>query len=120
LAPFLFLLVAEGLAGLMRNAVDKDLFKGFTVGSGGLQISHLQYADDTLCIGDATMENLWTLKAILRGFELASGLKVNFWKSCLIGVNVPPNFMENACFFLNCKRGTIPFYYLGLSVGGES
>jgi hypothetical protein len=65
------------------------------------------------------MENLWTLKAILRGFELASGLKVNFWKSCLIGVNVPNVFMENACDFLNCKRGAVPFSYLGLPVGAN-
>jgi hypothetical protein len=119
LAPFLFLLVAEGFAGLMRSAVDKNLFKGFVVGSEGLAISHLQYADDTLCIGKASLENLWTLKAILRGFELASGLKVNFLKSCLIGVNVPHGFMDLACGILNCKRGTTPFWYLGLPVGAN-
>ncbi|GAU25119.1 hypothetical protein TSUD_274080 [Trifolium subterraneum] len=119
LAPFLFLLVVEGFAGLMRSVVDKNLFKGFSVGTEGLQISHLQYADDTLCIGEASMENLWTLKAILRGFELASGLRVNIWKSYLIGVNVPNNFMENACHFLNCKRGVLPFSYLGLPVGAN-
>ncbi|MCH96040.1 RNA-directed DNA polymerase (Reverse transcriptase), partial [Trifolium medium] len=119
LAPFLFLLVAEGFAGLMRSAVDKNLFKGFGVGSEGLVVSHLQYADDTLCIGEATMDNLWALKAILRGFELASGLKVNFWKSCLIGVNVTTHFMDMACNFLNCKQGVIPFGYLGLPVGAN-
>jgi hypothetical protein len=117
LAPFLFLLVAEGFAGLMRSAVEKNLFKGFGIGTDGLSVSHLQYTDDTLCIGDATMENIWVLKAILRGFEFASGLKVNFGKSCLIDVNVPNGFMITACDFLNCKRGEIPFWYLGLPVG---
>jgi len=34
------------------------------------------------------MKNLWALKTFLQGFEIASGLKVNFFKSCLIGVNV--------------------------------
>ncbi|GAU26515.1 hypothetical protein TSUD_361480 [Trifolium subterraneum] len=119
LAPFLFLLVAEDFVGLMRNAVALNLFKGFSIGSEGLVISHLQYADDTLCIGDDTLKNLWTLKAILRGFELASGLKVNFWKSSLIGVNVSNDYMVNACNFLNCKRGVIPFMYLGLPVGAN-
>ncbi|KAK2454307.1 hypothetical protein QL285_001883 [Trifolium repens] len=119
LAPFLFLLVAEGFAGLMRSAVEKSLFKGFHVGSGSVVVSHLQYADDTICVGEASLENLWTLKAILRGFELASGLKVNFWKSSLMGVNVPPSFLEMACGFLNCKRGVIPFSYLGLPVGAN-
>ncbi|KAK2436747.1 hypothetical protein QL285_021719 [Trifolium repens] len=119
LAPFLFLLVAEGFAGLMRSAVEKSRFKGFDVGPNGLVISHLQYADDTLCIGEASSENLWTLKAILRGFELSSGLKVNFWKSSLMGINVSSHFMTLACDFLNCKQGTVPFSYLGLPVGAN-
>lgn len=66
LAPFLFLLVAEGFSGLMVNAVNRNLFKGFEIKDGGLVISHLQYADDTLCIGEPTVDNLWTLKAMLR------------------------------------------------------
>ncbi|KAK2415745.1 hypothetical protein QL285_038202 [Trifolium repens] len=119
LAPFLFLIVAEGLSGVMRNAVDVGLFKGFSVGREPLDISLLQYADDTLCIGDASVENLWTLKAILGGFEMASGLKVNFLKSCLIGVNVISSFMEMACTFLNCREGSIPFKYLGLPIGAN-
>jgi hypothetical protein len=36
---------------------------------------------------------------VLRGFEMASGFKVNFYKSCLIGVNVGMEFMEMACNF---------------------
>lgn len=32
------------------------------------------------------MDNLWTFKPLLRGFEMVSGLKVNFSKSCLIGI----------------------------------
>jgi hypothetical protein len=88
LAPLLFLVVAEGLGGLLRMAVEKRRFKPFLVGRGNLPVSILQYADDTLCIGEASVDNLWALKAVLRGFELASGLKVNFWKSCLLGINV--------------------------------
>jgi hypothetical protein len=96
LAPFLFLLVAEGLCGLMKKAVETNRFRGFKVGSNGVIVSHLQYADDTLCIGEASIENLWTLKAILRAFEMVSGLKVNFWKSCVMGVNVSNDFIRLA------------------------
>jgi hypothetical protein len=42
LAPFLFLLVAEGLGGLMRSAVEKNYFKGVGVGEGSVVVSHLQ------------------------------------------------------------------------------
>ncbi|GAU45474.1 hypothetical protein TSUD_190930 [Trifolium subterraneum] len=117
LAPFLFLLVAEGLGGLMARAVATNRFMGFQIGNNGYNVSHLQYADDTLCIGEATVENLWSLKAILRGFEMVSGLNVNFWKSNLMGVNVSQDFLRVATDFLNCRVSSIPFKYLGLPVG---
>jgi hypothetical protein len=119
LAPFLFILVAEGLEGLMKKAVELNRFKGFKVRSNEVVVSHLQYADDTLCIGEASFANLWSLKAILRAFELVSGLKVNFWKSCVMGVNVSNDFIRLASLFLNSKIGSVPFKYLGLPVGAN-
>jgi hypothetical protein len=103
----------------MKRAVDLNRFWGFRVGNVEVTISHLQYADDTLCVGEATIENLWTLKAILRGFEMTSGLKVNFWKSSLMGLNVSQDFMIVASSFLNCKVSLIPFVCLGLPVGAN-
>jgi exonuclease III len=118
LAPFLFLLVAEGLGSLMTKAVSLCFFKGFKLNSDIL-ISHLQYADDTIFIGEACVENLWSMKAILRWFELISGLKVNFSKSNIIGVNVQNSFLEGAASFLHCKVRSLPFTYLGLPVGAN-
>jgi len=99
--------------------VDLNLFEDFKIGDNGLTVSHLQYANDTLCIGKATVDNLWMMKALLRGFEMASGLKINFFKSSLIGVNVPGEFMSMACDFLNCSEGSLLFKYLGLPVGAN-
>jgi hypothetical protein len=50
---------------------------------------------------------------------MVSGLKINFFKSSLIGVNVGEEFMEMACNFLNCREGCLPFKYLGLPVGAN-
>ncbi|WJX43736.1 hypothetical protein P8452_30798 [Trifolium repens] len=58
LAPLLFLLVAEGLGVLMRRAVELNRFQPFLLGREGMPVSMLQYADDTLCIGEASIENL--------------------------------------------------------------
>ncbi|GAU51438.1 hypothetical protein TSUD_413380, partial [Trifolium subterraneum] len=118
LAPFLFLIVAEGLSALMHKVVSLGFFRGFKV-CPEVVVSHLQYADDTLFIGEACVENLWTMKAILRWFELISGLKVNFFKSRLFGVNVENAFMDQAASFLHCKKGDFPFIYLGLPVGAN-
>lgn len=48
-------------------------------------MSHLQYADDTLFIKEATMENLWSIKVIVCCFKLTPGLTVNFFKSSILG-----------------------------------
>lgn len=116
LAPFLFLLVAEGLGGLVKKVVSIGRFKGFRVGFSDVVISHLQYADGTLLIREACHENLWVMKTVLRCFELVSGLKVNFFKSSLLGVNVSSTFLSTGADFLNCKVGKVPFCYLGLPV----
>jgi len=109
LAPFLFLLVAEGFGGVMKNSVRMNLVKGFKFRREGMEISHLKYADDTLCIGEAAVDNLWILKAMLRGFEMVSGLNVSYFKSCLVGVKVSREFMNLACDFLNCCTCGISF-----------
>ena len=48
LTPFLFLIVAEGLTGLMRKAKSVGIFKDVEVGSQKVQVDLLQFADDTL------------------------------------------------------------------------
>jgi hypothetical protein len=103
----------------MSRAVELNFFKPFVVKQGEAQISHLQYADDTLLIGDDSVENIWCMKAILRWFELMSGLKVNFSKSKLYGINVESGLLSVAAKFLNCLLGSMPFMYLGLPVGAN-
>jgi hypothetical protein len=66
LAHFLFLLVAEGIRLLMNRAVSLGFFKPIVVNNSDVSNSHLQYADDTIFIGDECVENLWCVKAILR------------------------------------------------------
>jgi len=60
-----------------------------------------------------------TIKSILRGFELASGLKTNFHKSKLVGINVDRNTLACYTKTLNCAQTGVPFKYLGLEVGGN-
>jgi hypothetical protein len=60
-----------------------------------------------------------TIRAVLLLFEQVSGLKVNFNKSMLTGVNIPLSWLSEAASVLNCKTGMIPFVYLGLPIGGD-
>ncbi|XP_075645296.1 uncharacterized protein LOC142616302 [Castanea sativa] len=48
LSPYLFLLVSEGLNGLIQQAMAAGDIRGFSLCRNGPQISHLFFADDTL------------------------------------------------------------------------
>jgi hypothetical protein len=114
LSPFLFLLAAEGFNILMSAVVGAQMFNGYGVGSvGDVKLTHLQFADDTLIIGDNSWLNVRTMRAVLLLFEDVSGLKVNFHKSMLTGVNISDSWLSVAASVMNCRRGTIPFYLFG-------
>lgn len=119
LSPLLFLVAAEGLTGMVRKAVSLNFFESFDVGSQNVAISHLQYADDTIFLTRPSLGNIWAVKAILRLFELCSGLKVNFNKSTLFSINAEEEFVGRAMSILHCKSGSVPFSYLGIPVGAN-
>ncbi|MCI04724.1 LINE-1 reverse transcriptase like [Trifolium medium] len=118
LSPFIFLIVAEGLAGMVRRAVEIGQFKGYKI-NDSLHLQLLQFADDTILMGEGSWDNLWTFKTVLRGFELVSGLKINFSKSKLYGLNVDDRFLVAGSSFLSCQSDVIPFKFLGIPVGAN-
>jgi len=121
LSPFLFLLAAEGFNVLMKSLSDNNLFIGYMVGSTEpVTVSHLQFADDTLILGKKSWANIRAMRAVLVLFEKMFGLKVNFNKSQLVGVNVSTSWLSKAAVALGCKVGSVPFVYLGLPIGGNA
>jgi hypothetical protein len=57
--------------------------------------------------------NARAIKANIVLFELTSRLKVNFYKSLLVGVNVFNSWMViKASIVLNCKIGCIPLFIM--------
>lgn len=84
-----------------------------------LSLSHLQFADDTLIIGEKCWSNVRSIMVVLLIFEHVSGLKVNFSKSLLTGVNVSDFWLHEAAFVLNCRVVAFPFAYLGLPIRGD-
>lgn len=79
-SSFLFVLVMEGLTRLLKKALKFGKFKGFYVNEEvGDDI--IQFADDTVILGEGSWNNFWCIKYLLWGFEMVSGLKINFCKS---------------------------------------
>lgn len=68
---------------LMNTVVEANLFHGFGIGNGNVvSLTHLQFADDTLIIGEKSWLNVRTMRVVLLLFKEVSGLKVNFQKAC--------------------------------------
>ncbi|GKV26314.1 hypothetical protein SLEP1_g35645 [Rubroshorea leprosula] len=118
LSPYLFLIVAEGLHALLYEAERKNLLEGVDINEN-LSISHLQFADDTVLIRDASLKSIRAFKFLLRWFEIVSGLKINFGKSILYGINTEERWLSMATSTLNSKHGNMPFIYLGLPIGDD-
>ncbi|XP_058774257.1 uncharacterized protein LOC131648523 [Vicia villosa] len=116
LSPFLFVLAMKGLKALVRKSIEMGDLKPFNYGEEDY-VDILQFADDTIILGEDSCDNLWNMKVLLRGFELVSGLKTNFAKSNILGVNVGDWFINATTTFLSCKKGGIPFKFLGIMVG---
>ena len=58
----------------------------------------LQYTDGTIFVGEVNVKNIFTIKAILRLFEVIFGLRMNFHKSSFgtIGVELGEIFTERS------------------------
>ncbi|KAK2633911.1 hypothetical protein Ddye_028703 [Dipteronia dyeriana] len=66
------------------------------------------------------LDYLLNAKRILRCFELVSGLKINFLKSCLVRVGKTRPDEEEWTAALRCSSSSMPVKYLGLPLGGNS
>lgn len=116
LSPFLFILAAEGLSILTRTACDLNLLKAAKVCASKVSISHLQYADNVVFLCDREPENLIVIKRILRLYEIMSGLKVNFRKSKLFGINISEEELQVCADLLGCGTESGHLNYLGMKI----
>ena len=121
LSPLLFLLVMDVLRTLLRRTEEGDFLKGFKASpnaQGGLQISHLLFANDTILFCDASREQLLYIRMVLIFFEAIIGLKVNVGKSEIVLVGEVGN-LDALARILCCKVGCLPMSYLGMPLGAH-
>lgn len=88
LSSFLFILAAIALHLVLLEAHHKNIFRGIEVGKDKVPHSHLQFVDDALILGEWFIDNIQNLSRLFTCFYLALGLKVNFSKNKLFGVNM--------------------------------
>jgi len=52
MTSFLFLIVAKGLAGFIRQTTKKQLYQGVKIGTRRVAVNSLQFANNTLLLLD--------------------------------------------------------------------
>ncbi|GJX47191.1 putative RNA-directed DNA polymerase [Tanacetum coccineum] len=119
LSPFLFIIAMEALHIAIMEAREKGVFTGAEIGKNKVEISHLQYANDALLLGEWSELNITILIRILRCFQVSSGLKVNLNKSRLMGVGVKNDGVKRVARSIKCKNASLLFIYLGLPLGSS-
>ncbi|XP_016170676.1 uncharacterized protein LOC107613265 [Arachis ipaensis] len=104
---------------MVGKAVRNGRIAPLLVGSAHVELSHLQFADDTILFCPPVTETILNYKRLLRCFELISGLSINFGKSNLISVNWDQGWIDHAFGLLGCQQAALPVRYLGISLGAN-
>ena len=91
-----------------------QLISGFVIEGGVHEVTHLQFANSTIIFCDASLNQVESLKFILKWFEWHSGLKINYGKCELIGVQFTNNHVVSLANAFGRRAGKLPSKYLGL------
>jgi hypothetical protein len=115
LSPYLFIICAEGLSALIRQAENRGELHGIKICRKAPIISHLLFADDCFLFFKATSNEASVLKNILSVYEAASGQAINLQKSeFYCSRNVPAEAREAIANQLGVSQVLGTGKYLGL------
>lgn len=117
MSPYIFILCAEGLSGLLQKAETDGKIVGIKVSRGAPSVNHLFFADDSLILMKANNESAAELKRILDVYEGVSGQMINKEKlSILFSPNTPSQVRAQMRCTLSITQETTRERYLGLPV----
>lgn len=105
------------MSSLLERASSNGLLEGFVDALDKIQIFHLQFADDTILFCQDNNYMINNLVTSIEIFEVALGLKVNWEKSAISGINLEVSRIVSLASRLNCKVEHLPIKYLGLPLG---
>lgn len=119
LSPFLFLLVTEAFNQIMKRGIEKDLIQGIKVGNDQINISHLQFADDTLVFCPARSGVISNIRRMMDCYYVLSGLRINYSKSACLPLGCTSSWVSHIEHKLGCQVVSLPISYLGIPLGSN-
>jgi hypothetical protein len=115
ISPYLFLIAAEGLSGLLKQSRQSSLLKGIRVAPTAPAVNHLLFADDSLLFVKESHAGAIEVKEILEKYCLASGQQVNLDKySVFFGKGCLEAIRQSVKVTLQVPNETLNEKYLGM------
>ena len=115
LAPYLFLLAAEGLSCLLQHRQISGKLEGLVVANSAPPINHLLFADDSLLFFKANQGSAVVLGETLNLYCEASGQRINHDKSSIFfSKGSPADLKEAVKDILHVHKESLNDKYLGL------
>ena len=96
LSPYMFLLCAIGLQGLLHKAESDGAIRGVSICRNGPRVSHIFFADDSVLFCRAKQTECQFILNFLATYERGSGQKINKDKTNLFfSTNTSPDVQES-------------------------
>jgi hypothetical protein len=105
---------------LLHDVVNDLLQQGhisLPIPTGDPDFPIIQYADDTLLVLPAELDQVVALSFLLNDFSLSTSLRVNFHKSSMVPINVSDERLQLLSATFGCQVASLPFTYLGFPLG---
>jgi hypothetical protein len=115
LSPYLFLLCAKGLSNCLKHVEEIGGIEGIKVCRGAPSVSHLLFADDSLVLLKADLNNAISLQQVLDSYCANLGQLISVAKSSIFfSPNTPVEVKVEICNTLNINTEALSDKYLGL------
>lgn len=99
---------------MIGKASSNNLIRGVPIGRSRIEVTHLQFVDDTIIFLPRDDEVVRNYRRLLDYFSLMSGLEINYHKSSVIQWWKDDVWCRNMSPLLHCKVEKLPIKYLGV------
>ena len=108
--------MVEAFGRAIKKAYYDGKIRGIIVIKNVANITHQQYADDTILLGESTINEALNINMIIQQYVEASGQKVNVEKLEIFLINTKIEMKKYICNIVRYKKGTFPCKYLGMEI----
>lgn len=119
ISSFIFSIVGEALNYIILEAKTKGLIKGLEIGKDNIELTHLQFADDTIIFLPGDSEVVLNYRRLLSCFSLMAGLTINFQNSNLIRWGRGELWIQDMSSMMQCQWKQLPITYIGIPLGAN-